>query len=100
MADRLERLEGKMDDLVTLNGKQEVKLGIMTEILDKNTESLIEHSARTAASEERQSVVEDTLSVLLKKIDKSVGFVNGAMWFGGIVLAIFGLAIKFGIIKI
>ena len=93
MSKRLEKIDTKLDDLIKLNGKQDVQIAMITTILDKNTESLITHEKRTTVSEERQSVVEDTLT-------KHLSFVKGAMWLFGILFVGFGFFVKLGVIKL
>lgn len=89
-----------MDKLIDLNSKQDVQIAMITTILDKNTESLIVHEARTTASEERQGVVENALNTHLNDFNKLLSFGKGAVWVLGFLFASFGALVKFGVIKL
>lgn len=99
VAKHLEKIDDKIDMLVELNHKQDINMTTMSAILDKNTDSLILHEKRTTVSEDRQGIVEDTLSAHLLNFNKIVSFGKGAAWLLSFLVAtVFGL-IKLGVIQ-
>lgn len=72
---RLDSLERKVDILIETTHKQDIQLERLTNIMDKNTDSLIHHEKRTTISEERLHKFEDTFG-------NHLNFVKGAIWAG------------------
>ena len=87
------RIEKKLDLLTTENSKQNITLGKMEVLFEKNTEILQEHQRRSLASERRLDVVEKTVEHTDKKIASHLAFLRGAIWFVGIISTVAGISL-------
>lgn len=60
---------------------------VQAKTLDVNTQSLVEHVARTNALEERQDRFEELVAKEIGIFNRHLAFVKGAVWSVGIVVA-------------
>lgn len=86
------RIEKKIDDLKEENSEQNVVLGRMEVLFEKNTEILEEHQRRSLASEKRLDIVEETVERTDKKIASHLAFLKGVVWVFGVGATLIGIA--------
>lgn len=82
-----EKLEDKLEKLVECMNRQEVHLGRLSVITDKQEQNLVEHMKRTEANEERLTLMENTLL-------EHLSFVKGAVYVVGFLITILTLLDK------
>lgn len=87
------RIERKLDMITQENSKQNITLGKMEVLFEKNTEILVEHQRRSLASERRLDVVEKTVEHTDRKIASHLSFIKGAIWFVGILGTVAGVSL-------
>lgn len=59
--EKFKRLEDKIDNVITVNSKQDIILTKLELILERNTDSLEEHMKRTEKNEQRIELIENKL---------------------------------------
>lgn len=79
----LNKIEVKIDKLTDQNGEQNVKLGKMEVMFEKQQTILDEHQRRSIASENRINLIEKHQSNIDKTFEKHLSFVKGSIWVVG-----------------
>jgi hypothetical protein len=87
------RVENKLDLIKEENNKQNIMLGKMEVLFEKNTEILEEHQRRSLASENRLDIVEQAVEQTEKKIVSHLSFIKGAIWVLGGLASLIGIAL-------
>lgn len=85
---RIDKLEHKIDGLRDTNEKQNVTLGKMEVLFEKQQAILEEHHKRSLH-------LEKIVEILEKKFEKHLSFVKGAFWLFGLLLTLLGMFVKF-----
>lgn len=84
MKNRLDKYDEKLDKLADGQVKTMIQLEKISVDTERNTDSLIEHSARTKANEDR-----------IQKLEEVKIFILGAFWVVGSLFALFQAYLKF-----
>lgn len=95
--DELVRVNEKIDEVQSVNSEQNVILGKMEVMFEKQQEILDNHMQRTAANEKRIELVEERQKTVDEKLIKHLSFIKGAVWLFGALITLAMILSKFGV---